>query len=187
MAGGDPPPLDPFYTPIRADVPATDIETARKALEEARAKELREREKFHLEKKTATEISEYHQQKWQRKLATKVPIRTLNFDTPRQVQVADPLAPRSSHPFTAVDAATRPSAGATAVGAPQPLPNVNLPQGQPRIFLATREVDDNNLLVYTTLMDNIVASVVALANVDPAADNTLEIAYAKNLLNKCIQ
>jgi hypothetical protein len=36
-------------------------------------------------------------------------------------------------------------------------------------------------------MDNIIASVVALANVNPTADNTLEIAYAKNLLNKCIQ
>jgi hypothetical protein len=36
-------------------------------------------------------------------------------------------------------------------------------------------------------MDNIIASAAVLANVDLAADNTLEIAYAKNLLNKCIQ
>jgi hypothetical protein len=60
-----------------------EIATARKALEEARAKELREREKFHPEKKTATEISEYHQQKWQRKLASEMPICTLNFNTSR--------------------------------------------------------------------------------------------------------
>jgi hypothetical protein len=40
--------------------------------------------------------------------------------------------------------------------------------------------------LYTTPMDNIITIAVALANVDPAADNTLEIAYAKNLLNKCI-
>jgi hypothetical protein len=53
--------------------------------------------------------------------------------------------------------------------------------------LATREVDDNNLLLYTMPMDNIIASAAALANIDPAADNTMEIAYAKNLLNKCIQ
>jgi hypothetical protein len=53
--------------------------------------------------------------------------------------------------------------------------------------LATREVDDNNLLLYTMPMDNIIASAAALTNVDPAADNTMEIAYAKNLLNKCIQ
>jgi hypothetical protein len=41
--------------------------------------------------------------------------------------------------------------------------------------------------LYSMLMDNIIASVAALANIDPTTDNTLEIAYAKNLLNKCIQ
>jgi hypothetical protein len=110
---------------------ATKIETSCKALEEAKAKELREHEIFCLKKKSATEISKYHQQKWQMKLATEVPISTLNFDTPRQVQVADPLAPRSSHLITAANAATRPTAGVTAAGAPQPPPNVNPPQGQP--------------------------------------------------------
>jgi hypothetical protein len=53
--------------------------------------------------------------------------------------------------------------------------------------LATREVDENNLPLYTTLTDNIIASAAALANVDPAAGNTLEITYANNLINKCIQ
>jgi hypothetical protein len=53
--------------------------------------------------------------------------------------------------------------------------------------LARREVDENNMPLYTTPMDNILASVVALANIDPTADNTLEIGYAKNLLSKCIQ
>jgi hypothetical protein len=109
----------------------TKIETSCKALEEARAKELWEHEKFHLKKKTATEISKYHQQKWQMKLVTEVPIRTLNFDTPRQVQVIDPLAPGSSHLVTAANAATRPTAGVTTAGAPQPPPNVNPTQGQP--------------------------------------------------------
>jgi hypothetical protein len=33
MAGGDPPPPDPFYAPIRADAPAMEIETARNALD----------------------------------------------------------------------------------------------------------------------------------------------------------
>jgi hypothetical protein len=37
--------------------------------------------------------------------------------------------------------------------------------------------------LYTTPMDNIIAAVAALANIDPTVDNTLEIAYAKNLLN----
>jgi hypothetical protein len=50
-----------------------------------------------------------------------------------------------------------------------------------------REVDENNFPLYTTPMDNIIASAVALANIDPTSNNTLEIAYAKNLLNKCIQ
>jgi hypothetical protein len=50
-----------------------------------------------------------------------------------------------------------------------------------------REVDENNLPLYTMPMDNITASAAALANIDPTADNTLEIAYAKNLLNKYIQ
>jgi hypothetical protein len=53
--------------------------------------------------------------------------------------------------------------------------------------LATREVDENNFLLYTMPMDNNIASAAALANIDPMADNTLEIAYAKNLINKCIQ
>jgi hypothetical protein len=53
--------------------------------------------------------------------------------------------------------------------------------------LATREVNDNNLLLYSTLMDNIIASASALANIDQAVNNTLEITYTKNLLNKCIQ
>jgi hypothetical protein len=53
--------------------------------------------------------------------------------------------------------------------------------------LATREFDDNNLLLYSTLMDNIIAGASALANIDLAVNNTLEITYTKNLLNKCIQ
>jgi hypothetical protein len=50
MAGSDPPlpPLDPFSTPIHADLPPVEVEAARKALEEARVKEQREREKFRL-------------------------------------------------------------------------------------------------------------------------------------------
>jgi hypothetical protein len=50
-----------------------------------------------------------------------------------------------------------------------------------------REVNENNLPLYTMPMDNITTSAAALANIDPTADNTLEIAYAKNLLNKYIQ
>jgi hypothetical protein len=53
--------------------------------------------------------------------------------------------------------------------------------------LATREVNDNNLLLYSTLMENIIAGSSALANIDLAVNNTLEIMYTKNLLNKCIQ
>jgi hypothetical protein len=53
--------------------------------------------------------------------------------------------------------------------------------------LALREVDDNNLPLYSMLMDNIIAGAVTVANIDPQADNTLHITYAKNLLNKCIQ
>jgi hypothetical protein len=53
--------------------------------------------------------------------------------------------------------------------------------------LASREVDENNMPLYTTPMDNIIASAAALANIDPTADNTLEIGYTNNLLSKCIQ
>jgi hypothetical protein len=49
-----------------------------------------------------------------------------------------------------------------------------------------REVDENNLFLYSTPMENIIASAAALSNIDPAADNTLEIPCAKNLLNECI-
>jgi hypothetical protein len=81
MADSDPPPPDPFCTPIRTDAPAMEIETARKAMEEARAKEQWERKKIRLEKKTTTKISEYHQRRWQKKLATDMPTHTLNFNT----------------------------------------------------------------------------------------------------------
>jgi hypothetical protein len=33
MAGGDPPPPDPFYAPIHADALATEIKTIRNALD----------------------------------------------------------------------------------------------------------------------------------------------------------
>jgi hypothetical protein len=85
MPDNNPPPSDLFCTLIRVDAPTTEIEAAHKALEEARVKELRECEKFRLEKQTATEISEYHQRRWQKKLAANMPNHTLNFDTPRQV------------------------------------------------------------------------------------------------------
>jgi hypothetical protein len=61
MAGGDPPPLDPFCTPIHADALPTEVESACKALEEARVREQQEREIFCLEKKITTEISEHQQ------------------------------------------------------------------------------------------------------------------------------
>jgi hypothetical protein len=159
MAGNDPPPPPPdlFTTPIRANLSPTKAESACKALEEARVKEQREREKFRLKKQTATELFEYHQRKWQKRLADEMPAHTLNFDTPRQIQIADPLAAGTSQPATAPCATTRPTAGVTAVGAPQPPPNANPPPGQQRIFLATREVDENNLSLCTTPMDNIIA------------------------------
>jgi hypothetical protein len=83
MADKFPPPPDLFCTPICVDALATEIEAAHKALEEARAKELREYNFFCLEKQTATEISEYHQWRWQKKLAANMPNHTLNFDTPQ--------------------------------------------------------------------------------------------------------
>jgi hypothetical protein len=69
---GPPPPLDPFSTPVCADQPALVVEAARKALEVARVKEKQER-KIRLEKQTATELSEYHQWKWQKRPANKMP------------------------------------------------------------------------------------------------------------------
>jgi hypothetical protein len=189
MAGSDPPPPppDPFSTQIHTDLPVLEVEASRKTLEEARVKEQREQEKFRLEKQTATELSEYHQRKWKKRLEDEMPACTLNFDTPCQVQISDPLEDGSSQPATAPGATTRPIAGATAAGASQPPPNANPTLGQPRIFLATREVTENNMLQETTPMDNIIASAAALTSIDPTADNTLGIAYAKNLLNKCIQ
>jgi hypothetical protein len=136
---------------------------------------------------TATKLSAYHQRKWPKSLADEMLTCTLNFNTPRQVHIADPLAAGTSEPATAPGATTRRTAGATAAGAPEPPPNANPPPAQPRIFLATREVDENNMTLYTMPMDNIIASAAGLGNIDPTADNTFEITYAKNLLNKCIQ
>jgi hypothetical protein len=132
MAGSDrpSPPPDPFTTPICADLLPTKAEAARKSLEVARVKEQGEREKFHLEKQTATELSEFHQRKWRKRLAHKMPAHTLNFDTPRQVQITDPLAAGTSKLAMAPGATTRPTSGATAAGAPQPPPNANPPLGQ---------------------------------------------------------
>jgi hypothetical protein len=50
-----------------------------------------------------------------------------------------------------------------------------------------REVNNNNLPLYSMLMDNVIAGAAALANFEPQGDDTLHIAYAKNLLDKCIQ
>jgi hypothetical protein len=85
MANNDPPPLDPFTTAIRADLSPTEDVAARKALEEARVKAQQEREKFCLKKQTTTKLSEYHQRKWQKRLADEMPARALNFDTQRQI------------------------------------------------------------------------------------------------------
>jgi hypothetical protein len=85
MAGNNPPPLDPFTTPIRADLSPTEDEAAHKALEEARVKAQQEREKFRLEKQTTTKLSEYHQRKWQKRLADEMPAHALKFDTQRQI------------------------------------------------------------------------------------------------------
>jgi hypothetical protein len=57
-----------------ADLPALEVEAARKALEVARVKEKQER-KIRLEKQTATELSEYHQWKWQKRPANKMSAR----------------------------------------------------------------------------------------------------------------
>jgi hypothetical protein len=69
---GPPPPPDPYSTPVRTNLPALEVEAARKALEVARVKEKRER-KIRLKKQTSTELSEYHQWKWQKKPANKMP------------------------------------------------------------------------------------------------------------------
>jgi hypothetical protein len=51
---------DPFTTSLPANANATEIEAHRKALEEAKKKELAECQKFHLEQQTAEGPSHYH-------------------------------------------------------------------------------------------------------------------------------
>jgi hypothetical protein len=75
----------------------------------------------------------------------------------------------------------------TVAGAPQPPPTSTLLKANQEYSWPQGRLIEINPPLYTTPMDNIIASAAALANVDPAADNTLEITYANNFINKCIQ
>jgi hypothetical protein len=63
------------------DAPVVEIKVQCKALAEAMALEVAEREKLCLEKHTANELTQYHQRRLPSKLAANMPNCTLNFGT----------------------------------------------------------------------------------------------------------
>src|SRR4051794_32572937 len=81
--------VDPFSTPLANKATATEIEARRQELEDARKKELAERNHFHLVRESAAHVSRYRDRRAQQRRTEDLDIaRTLNFDN-----VGDPTRP----------------------------------------------------------------------------------------------
>ena len=127
MASGDPPPPDPFATPILAMATAEDIEAHRKALEEEWEKELEKRKKFQLEQDSVRALSSYRQRRMRQRIDPSFPTTCLNFDdgTPRPAAPGGAVnneAPEASRVGTGRAAADRATANRAAPPPPPPPP-----------------------------------------------------------------
>jgi hypothetical protein len=73
---------DPFSTPLPPNATQQEIEDYLKALDEAKKKELTEREKFRLEQQTAENISCYRTRRMAQRLRAENVTRVLDFKDP---------------------------------------------------------------------------------------------------------
>jgi hypothetical protein len=76
----NPPPPDPFFTPIPANMSPEDLDNHRRTLEGALEKELEERRKFGLEQQSANVLSNYRQRCMLLCVDPNYPLQSLNFD-----------------------------------------------------------------------------------------------------------
>src|SRR4051795_818482 len=113
--------VDPFSTPLGNNATAAEIEARRQELEDARKKELAERNRFRLERESAAHVSRYRDRRaHQRQMEDLDITRNLNFDN-----AGDPTRPPPG--------ATTAPGGQSHVGgrangpSPQPRPNQERP------------------------------------------------------------
>jgi hypothetical protein len=150
MAGEqhNPPPPDPFFTPIPANMSPEDLDNHRRTLEAALEKELEERRKFRLEQQSANALSNYRQRCMLLCVDPNYPLRSLNFDNDPQratnAECGHNVAPDGSRP-----------GGSRRAPPPPPL---QPPPNQQRV--PQQEVDANGLPLHSTPMENVVATQV---------------------------
>src|SRR3954466_14803098 len=73
--------VDPFSTPLSNNATAVEIEARRQELEDARKKELAERNRFRLKRESAAHVSRYRDRHAQQRRMEDLDIaRNLNFD-----------------------------------------------------------------------------------------------------------